>query len=150
MEKPVEKTKQQEQQKKQEQPKQQEQPKKQQQNEIQEVMQEIKDIKQHVGSNENDEKIVKYIVESICKKHATTEARLLEIERLRIESDKEFKKVAQQIEKERMEKEHSRDVMKMVWDGVKWIVVVAGVTVMYVFTNEKNKSIQIEKIRQGL
>lgn len=116
------------------------------QNEVKEIMEEIKEVQQETGANQHDETIVKLIVEAICKKHATKEARLLEIERMQIESDKEFKKVAQQIEREKMEKEHSREITGMILDSVKWVTGVASLTTIVIFNKKQN----IAKINQGL
>jgi hypothetical protein len=133
MEKVNEKTKQQEQQK---------------QNEISETKQEINELKQVQGSNEYDERIIKHIVDGNVKKHATKEARLLEIEKLEIENNKEFQRIAEENKKLQIEYEHKAEIMKIVFDGVKWIVVsAAAVATAYVVTQ---KDIEIEKINQGL
>lgn len=116
------------------------------QNEVKEVLDEMKEVKQETGTNQHDEAIVKLIVEAICKKHATKEARLLEIEKMQIENDKEFKKVAQQIEREKMEKAHSREMTEMILNSVKWVTGVASLTTIVIFNKKQN----IAKINQGL
>lgn len=122
--------------------------KQQEQIDTKEVLQEMKDFKEIQNSVENDELIIKHIVDGIVKKHATREARLLEIEKMEIENNKEIRRIAEENKKRQIECQYKEEIVKIVFDGIKWIgvSVIAGAVIVIT----QNKEIEKEKIRQGL